>query len=126
LCGRGHRRVETEGDHRAGQVVVDRLGDADHGHPHFGEAMGVPQRAVVADGDHDIHAEAFEIGQDPCRDVTIFRIAGGVLDRHVEGVALVGRSDDRAAPGDDPRHPLRRQAGDLVGVQKVRVAVWIP
>ena len=114
----GHRRVEAEGDDRAGQVVIDRLGHAHHRHPHPGEAVGDTQGAVAADGDQDVQAQAPEVAEDPCGDIPNLGLADGVLDRHRERIPLVRRAEDRAAQRDDACHFLRRQPGDLIGIQQ--------
>ena len=56
----GHRGVEAEGRQRRGEIVVDRLGDADDGDASFEELLRDRERAVPADADERTQAEALD------------------------------------------------------------------
>src|SRR4029077_20502964 len=75
---------EAEAAVHPGDVVVDRLGDADHGEVEppprdlADEGRGPPQRAVAADGKEDLDAVPYQ-GVDHVADV--LRAARGAEDR---------------------------------------------
>ena len=56
----GHGAVEAERERRGRQVVVDRLGDADHGDAVFVELLGDGQRAVAADANQAREAQLLD------------------------------------------------------------------
>jgi hypothetical protein len=88
------RRVEPEGDLGAGQVIVDRLGHADHREVLSVQLVRCPQRVVTADGDHGVEFERPGCGQDA---------VGPVFRGERVGA---GRSEDGPAPGQNgPARP---------------------
>ena len=90
-----HRGVEAEGDVGAGEVVVDRLGDADHRHAVGRQPARDAERVLAADRDQRVDAFALE------------RLAH---ERGAVGAVLVGvrarRAEDRAAAVQDARRVL--------------------
>jgi len=48
---RGHGRIEAEGEGRAAEIVVDRLGHAHHGNAMLVELLRDAQRSVAPDTD---------------------------------------------------------------------------
>src|ERR1044072_8164390 len=61
LGGDADRGVETEGERRAGQVVVDRLRHTDDRHPLVPRGVGGAYRAVPARGYQRVDAEAVKV-----------------------------------------------------------------
>ena len=104
LRGDLHRRLETEGEVRARQVVVDGLGHAHHGDAHVEELQGDALRAVAADVDESVEAHVLETFLHQLRTVFDFPASVGLPHGEVERAALVGGLDDGAA--------LDVQAGD--------------
>ncbi len=58
------RGVEAEGEVGAGEVVVDRLGDADDVHAEVGELGGDAEGVLAADRDQRVDAQAGEVRLD--------------------------------------------------------------
>ena len=62
--GAGDRRVESEGQHGAFEVVVDRLRHSDNGHAALEQLLGDAQGTVPADADQSEHIQFFQAGVD--------------------------------------------------------------
>ena len=109
----GDGGVEAERRLRAGQVVVDRLRDADDRHALLEEARRDPERAVAADRDQRVAADLPEPPHDVVGDVDGHLLAVALGDE-LERVALVDRAEDRAAQVGDAAHLVARQVDEAV------------
>ena len=113
LGGHTDGGVKAEGLVGGAQVVVDRLGHADGGQAQFEEGLGDRHGAVAANEDEALNAKFLQVLDDIGAQVTPFV---------VEGVILVGRAQNGAAPGQNPRNgggvqnlvPLLNQASKTV------------
>jgi len=54
VTGDAHRGIETKGQVRAVDVVVDRLGHTHDGHSRLGQPMRSGQRALTTDGNQHV------------------------------------------------------------------------
>ncbi len=90
-----HRGVEAERVVGGVEVVVDGLGDSDDLEARVGEALGCRERALAADGEDRVDAEAVEVLLDPLHaSVALERVrAAGAEDR----AALLADALDVAA-----------------------------
>lgn len=106
-----HRRVETEGDIGAGDVVVDGLGHADDRQAGLAEQPSRLEGALAADRDDGVDAEvrAAPRGQ--------FRAAAQLARLYT------GRAQDRAAQGQDSADRVEGQRA-VVTVQQAAPAVF--
>ena len=105
-----HRGLEAEGLVDEGDVVVDRLGDADHAERDslprgdVGDGAGALEGAVAADRDQQVHAELFEapdhVGRALCAPTEPEDAPAGVVD--VVHDARRERDGRQAALGDQP------------------------
>ena len=92
------------------QIVVDRLRHADDARESaFHQAPGEGHGAVAAERHQRVDAELPEALHHPFRHVGRHPFAV-LLDRILEGVAAVGRAEDRAAEVDDAAHRSRLSA----------------
>ena len=110
LDGGVGRRVKADAVMRAGNIIVDRRGQADHGDAVFGERQRAAERSVAADGDDTVQSK---------------QLAGvhGLLlslGRH-EFLAARG-VEDRAAAVDDVRDALFVQTHDVAVDESVPAA----
>ena len=101
LGGDGDGRVEPEGDVGPAEVVVDRLGDADHRDAVLMQPVGDAQRPVAADADEGVDLQV------PHR---LDRLAREVLENDLAafrygvliGVGGLRGAEDRPAESQDP------------------------
>ncbi len=96
-----HRRLEAEGVVGSREVVVDRLGDADHRDARRAQPARDAERVLATDRDQRVDAEPVERGLDALLAVGV---GVGVRPR---------RAEDRPAARQDP---LRRLVGELAAV----------
>ena len=96
------RGVEAEGVVGAGEVVVDRLRDADDREVVLAEEAGRDaERVLAADRDERVEPAVVEVLQH-------------LLDAAVELERIrPARADDRPAAGQDPRHLLRPEVAEV-------------
>ena len=83
------RRVKADAVMRAGNIIVDRRGQADHGNAVFGERQRAAERSVAADSDYTVDMILFADGNSLCH--AFFRF---------EFKATVGIKDGTAARDD--------------------------
>jgi hypothetical protein len=103
--------VEAERDVGSGEVVVDRLRNADHAHTVRAQASGDAERVLAADRDQGVDAEPVE--RRPHRGRAIGVAGVGVRARGAE---------DRAAAGEDALRGLEREL-DGVAFEHARPSV---
>ncbi len=97
--GDSERRIKTEGDIRAVEVVVNGLGNADDGQVIFfmkllGDALG----AVAADSQQHVDAVAFNGFHGMRRNVTILFLHAPPISSIAERIIPVGGAQDGPAP----------------------------
>ena len=108
--GEGHCRVEAEGGEGLVQVVVDRLGHADDAQAFEVQGIGDGEGSVAADRHERIQFLLREEFQDLVRAIHILRGAVRHFHRKMQGIALVGRAEDRASLACDSAHLFAREA----------------
>ena len=98
--------VESETVRRAGDVVIDGFRHADDRNPALGELMCDGQRAVAADDHERVEPHLAERLHD-----AVGIVAGpvGSLDGMGEGIAAIGRAENRAAEAQDAGDVARRE-----------------
>ena len=106
------RGVEAEGVVGRAEVVVDRLGHADHRQAPGVQCRGDPEGVFAADRDQRVHAEPSQVGLDPLQ-------AGPAARRR----ALRERVGPRRT---QDRPTTRQDASHRLGVQRDRVAFQRP
>src|SRR5262249_26230749 len=116
--GRGrHRRAEAEGHLGSHQVVVNRLGNAYHRNPLFGQVAGYRERAVSADDDQRFQFVAVKLLDDLVRNVDEARLAI-LSDFELERIAAIGRTEDSAARVNDAAHVVRVEQMDAAAIEQ--------
>ena len=111
LRGEADRGVEAERLLRLVEVVVDRLGHADHPQSGLVQAVGDRQRAVAADRDERVDVAGGEQLHELLGAVDLDVGAVGLAHRVRGGVAAVGGAEDRAAVVDDAADDVAGAAG---------------
>ena len=88
--------VEAEGHVRGGEIVVNRLGDADEVQAQAGKLVGNVHRAITAD--HDQHIQPRLLVSAHCleRGVLNFNFSGCHLNRKMPRVPFVRGAEDRS------------------------------
>ena len=104
VAGDLHGGIEAEGVVGAGEVVVDRLGDADHRHLVGRQAAGDPERVLAADGDQSVEAKLLHARGDE----------RGAVAAVLVGVGA-GGAEDRPATRQQARNLLHPQLASLAG-----------
>ena len=113
LRGDLHCRLETEGEVRTRQVVVDGLGHAHHRDADIEKIQGDALRAVTADIDDGVEAHVLETFLHELRTVLHLPTTIGLPHREMERAALVGGLDDGAAFHMDAGDRLFRERHNL-------------
>ena len=117
--------VKAEGHVRGGQIIVDRLGHADHRHARFLQLQGGAERSVPADTDQGAEPESLEgfarFGQDGFRDLRFFARADFGCK-----ASAIDRSEDRSAHRHDAVHPVRIELAVAHRREEPLVAVGKP
>src|SRR5450759_24189 len=108
------RRVETEGDVRPHQVVVDGLRDTYHVDALFEEIEPDGLAAVPAGDDQRIDAGPLDIEKDPVGAVPVGDLPVSADLGAVEGVGLVTRPQDGPSAREDARDVVLVQQPELV------------
>ena len=109
------RGVEPEGRHRAADVVVDRLRNADDRDALLAEqSLRDAQRAVAADGDQRVDLERPERCDKLVGAVALDRGTTGPGCRPAEGIAAIGGPQDGAAEMGDAAHRVRVERDDTI------------
>ena len=113
IGGGGDGRIEAEGDVRGGQVVVDRLRDADDRHAELLKAQRDPHRAVAADHDQRADPQLSEPRHDLGRAIVDPLLA---VDQRPDGerIAPVAGAEDGAAVRQDASHVVATERADAV------------
>ena len=101
--------VEADGVGRAGDVVVDRPGDAHHSHAPAGELQQAPEGAVAADAHDALQAQQLTGGHGP------------ILSGLGHELLAPGGVEHGAAPTAQPAHALEIQ-GHEVAVDEAVIA----
>ena len=117
-----HCRVESERARRLGDVVVDRLWDADDWNSAFAELVGDRQRSVPANDDQRVQLEAVERFDATSRIVDDPACRGWKCER----VSSVGRAEDSAAQPQNSGNVLRGQLTPVCGVDQSSESVFDP
>jgi hypothetical protein len=120
---RGEVDGGVEPERRGGslEVVVDRLGHADHPEPALVEVVADRQRTVATDRDERIDAELAEHRDQLVGPVDLDPGPVVLLDRVGGGVAAVRGAEDGAAEVHDAAHVAARQRHDAAVAVLVRV-----
>src|SRR5690606_5014771 len=108
--------------HRATDVVVYRLGHADHVQPLFLQTLRDLERAVAADRDDGIYAQVACALQQVVRPVNVGMAAVRLPDGILEGAPAIGGAQDCATHVGDTAHGVPREAHHFVVSQQARVA----
>ena len=117
LGGKRHRAVETECHRRRFEVVVDSLRHADDRQAFFVQLSRDGERAVPTDGNEGVEAVFPETAHDFVAAVDFFDRAVWLRDAHVERVAAIGRTENRAAEVRDVANdPAREFHQTTVGI----------
>src|SRR4051794_26110897 len=107
--GRGvNRGVEAKRQFGSGEVVIDRLGNANNFHPFFEEVEGDFLGSIAADGDDGVNAQLGGVGDDLSRDVA--HHFATVLDGFVtEGISAIGGAKNGSAARENAADIFERQ-----------------
>ena len=103
------------------EIVVDRLGHADHAQAGLVQALGDGQRTVAADRHEGVDVADGEQLDELVGAVDLDVAAVGLAHRVGGRVAAVGRAEDRAAEVDDAAHGFAGQLDNAAVAVALRV-----
>ena len=114
VSGDVERGVKAESDFSGAKIVVNRFGDADHVEPSAAEIACDAERAVTANDDHGVKAEALPIFAAEAGiigDGLIVIVVGGIGER----IAAVCGAENGAAAVDEATNGLERKLDGALG-----------
>src|SRR6266581_1481140 len=120
--GRLDGGVEAERRDGPAYVVVDRLGNADHGNALPLELLRNAQRPVAANRDQGVESQGVKRRDGFVRPIALRPRAVGLLDAEPERVAAVARAEDGPAEMRDAPHRVGVERDDAVLAQESGIA----